>query len=271
MASVAHLGAGALSGSASVLSLRESTGLQSSLPLLQKNYKFSKVFFWGKITGTAGEYLIAMGIEESFAQKTFFFCQDAVSWAQLPPVTKEMKSDCAKLSVPGGMLSGDPAKVIDLPADAPAEETEEEVPPKPVEEVTRLAVMVSMIDMECAMLPAGALVMQPGGKVEGSLTFKGLDYAKATTLKSYVFINQPKEVSVNADAVTASTDFLTPCDEMVPKGALVCKFDESMNVVSWRSLVYEGFVGYSVVGAPMHGYCYFGTGQKNADLAFMLP
>jgi len=29
-----------------------------------------------------------------------------------------------------------------------------------------------MIDMECAMLPAGALVMQPGGKVEGSLTFK---------------------------------------------------------------------------------------------------
>jgi radial spoke head protein 9 len=197
--------------------------------------------------------------------------QDAVSWAQLPPVTKEMKSDCAKLSVPGGMLSGDPAKVIDLPADAPAEETEEEVPPKPVEEVTRLAVMVSMIDMECAMLPAGALVMQPGGKVEGSLTFKGLDYAKATTLKSYVFINQPKEVSVNADAVTASTDFLTPCDEMVPKGALVCKFDESMNVVSWRSLVYEGFVGYSVVGAPMHGYCYFGTGQKNADLAFMLP
>jgi hypothetical protein len=84
MASVAHLGAGALSGSASVLSLRESTGLQSSLPLLQKNYKFSKVFFWGKITGTAGEYLIAMGIEESFAQKTFFFwCALALACSQL--------------------------------------------------------------------------------------------------------------------------------------------------------------------------------------------
>jgi len=268
---VAHLSAGALSGGASVLSLRETTGLQSSLPLLQKNYKFTKVFFWGKITGTGGDYLIALGIEESFDQKKFFYCQDAVSWAQLPLVTEEAIADAAKLSVPGGLLSGDPGKMLEIPPEPTGEETEEEVPPKPVYELSRLAVMVSAIDTECAMLPAGALMKQPGGKVEASLTFQGLDFAKATSLKSFVFVNQPKEVSVNADAVTAATDFLTPCDEVVPKGALVCKLDESLNVVSWRSLVYEGFVGYSMVGAPMHGYSYFGTGQKNADLAFMLP
>ena len=86
-----------------------------------------------------------------------------------------------------------------------------------------------------------------------------------------VFVNKPKEVSVNADAVTAATDFLTSCDEVVPKGALVCKFDESTNVVTWRSLEYEGFFGYAMVGAAMQGYCYFGSGQKNADIAFMLP
>lgn len=138
-------------------------------------------------------------------------------------------------------------------------------------ELDRLAVMVSTIDTDCAMMPAGALIKQPSGKVEESQTFKGLPYSKATSLKSYVFINKPKEVSVNADAITASTDFLCPCDEAVPKGALVCKFDESINVVSWRSLVYEGFYGYSMVGAPMQGYCYFGSGIKNADIAFMLP
>ena len=47
--------------------------MQSSLPLLQKNYKFTKVFFWGKLTGTAGDYLIAMGIQESFDNKKFFY------------------------------------------------------------------------------------------------------------------------------------------------------------------------------------------------------
>jgi len=271
MASVAHLNLDVLSGSGFVLSQPESAGLQSSLPLLQKNYKFTKVFFWGKLTGTASNYLIAVGIEESYANKKFFFCQDAVSWAQLPAVTDEMKMDCAKIATPGLLLSGDASKVHLLPVE-PVGEEEEEPAPKEVTEFTRLAVIVSTIDTECAMLPAGALIKQPSGKVEESQTFKGLpDYAKATTLKSYVFVNQPKEVSVNADAVTASTDFLTPCDEMVPKGALVCKFDPCLNVVCWRSLVYEGFIGYSLVGVPMHGFCYCGTGQKNADLAFMLP
>lgn len=121
------------------------------------------------------------------------------------------------------------------------------------------------------MLPAGALIKQPSGKVEDSQTFKGMPYSKATALKSYVFLNMPKEVSVNADAVTAATDFLTSCEEVVPKGALVAKFDEATNVVTWRSLTYEGFFAYSMVGAPMHGYCYFGSGMKNTDLAFMLP
>ena len=200
--------------------------------------------------------------------------QDGVSWAQLPDVTEEMLADCAKIATPGPLLSGNPSKVLTLPPEPlpeDAEEGAEAPPPKEVEEVARVAVMVSTIDSECAMLPSGALIKQPSGKVEDSQTYKGLPYSKATSLKSYVFINKPKEVSVNADAVTASTDFLTSCDEAVPKGSLVCKFDESLNCVTWRSLVYEGFFAYSMIGAPMQGYCYFGSGQKNVDIAFMLP
>lgn len=181
-----------------------------------------------------------------------------------------MAADFASLNL-ATPLSGDPSKEMDLPVE-PVEDPEAEPPePRKMPELDRLAVMVSTIDTDCAMMPAGALIKQPSGKVEESQTFKGLPYSKATSLKSYVFINKPKEVSVNADAITASTDFLCPCDEAVPKGALVCKFDESINVVSWRSLVYEGFYGYSMVGAPMQGYCYFGSGIKNADIAFMLP
>merc|ERR1719453_659532 len=148
------------------------------------------------------------------------------------------------------MLSGDPSKETALPPEPLPEDAEEGAEPevRTIDELKRVAVMVKTIDDECAMLPAGALVKQPSGKVEASQTFKGLDFAKATTLKSYVFINQPKQVSVNADAIAASTDFLTSCDEMVPKGALVKKFDESTNLVCWRSLVYEGFVAYSLVG-----------------------
>jgi len=274
MAQASVLNLGVLGGGGVCLSLPQSAGLNASLPLLQKNYKFTKTFFWGKLTGMTGDYLIAMGIEETYATKKFFYCQDGVSWAQLPAVTPEMMSDAASIAAPGLMLSGDPAKEYKLPPPPVPEEPPEDYEPpedKFIDELKRLAVMVATIDMECAMLPAGALIKQPSGKIEDSQTFKGLDYTKATTLKSFVFVNQPKEVSVNADATTASTDFLTSCDDMVPKGALVCKFDQSMNTVCWSSLLWEGFTAFTMVGVPMSGYCYFGTGLKNADIAFMLP
>lgn len=66
-------GLNAVSSSGVVLALPHAAGMQSSLPILQKNYKFSKVFFWGKLQGMKGDYLVAKGIEESFATKKFFF------------------------------------------------------------------------------------------------------------------------------------------------------------------------------------------------------
>lgn len=48
--------------------------LQSSLPLLKKNNKFSKVLLLGKIFGKAGDYLIAIGMEESYlGPKKYFY------------------------------------------------------------------------------------------------------------------------------------------------------------------------------------------------------
>lgn len=166
------------------------------------------------------------------------------------------------------MFSGDAAKEYDVTDPAPEGE---EAEPRAITELDRLACTVAEIDEECAMLPKEKLMKKPGGNVVDSPTYSGLDYAKSMTPKSFVFVNKPKAVSVTADAVTASTDFLTSCDDAVPKGSIVAKFDESTNSVTMRSLLYPGFLAYTFVGAPMAGYCYFGDGMKNADIAFMLP
>jgi len=273
MASLSAITSGYVSPNGVVLSLPHAAGMQSSLPLLQKNYKFTKVFFWGKLSGVTGEYLIAMGIEDSYATKKFFYCQDGVSWAQLPAVTPEMVADCAKIDEPGKGLSGDVSKLSTLPAEPVPEGEEEAEPaePRTVDELSRLAVMVSAIDTECAMLPAAALTKKADGAVVDSPTFSGLDFSKASAPKSYAFLNKPKDLPVSADAVTQATDFLTTTDSLVPAGALCSKFDEATNVVTWRNLLYPGFFAYALVGAAVHGYCYFGTGEKNADIAFMLP
>lgn len=196
-----------------------------------------------------------------------------MSWIQLPAVTEEMSENVAKVSVHGLPLSGDSSGAIEIPAD-PAPEDEEGYEPPPakyVTEVERIAVMVSTIDSECAMCPVGALIKKADYSVIKSPTFSGLEYTSAVSAGSYVFVNQPKATSVLSDALTASSDFLKSCSDIVPKGALVCKFDEATSTVTWRSLLYPGFLAYSTVGSAAFGYCYVGNGLKNTDIAFMLP
>ena len=74
---MAHLSAVTRGGIAAtignVLSIAHTSGMTSSFPLLAKNYKFSRVLFFGRITGKAGDYLVAMGLEDSWLGKKFFF------------------------------------------------------------------------------------------------------------------------------------------------------------------------------------------------------
>jgi len=248
--------------------------MQSSMPILQKNYKFSKVFFWGKLMGMKGDYLIAKGIEESLDCKKFFFCTDGVSWSQLPLVTPEMLDNVAKVSSYGKGLSGDIGAQLQVPEEPlpEGEEPPEETPPPViVTELERLAVMVEEIDTECAMCPSGAYVQKADHCIVPSPTFAGFDAAAAMNIANYAFLNKPKATDVNASALKQSSDFLTSCSEATPKGSLTCSFDVAKNTVTFRNLLYPGFYGYAVVGMPVYGYCYFGSGLKNADIAFMLP
>lgn len=82
MASLSHMNMEVVSTNGVVLSLPQKAGMQSSLPLLQKNYKFSKVLFWGRLYGLTGDYLVAVGLEDSYTAKTFFYwCAPASSAA----------------------------------------------------------------------------------------------------------------------------------------------------------------------------------------------
>jgi len=253
-----------------VLSLAHAAGMQSSFPLLQKNYKFTKVLFFGRIMGKAADYLVAVGIEDSWVgTKKFFFCQDGVSWAQLPSPTAEDKANCAKLPA-NLMLSGDSSATTTLPAE-PVPEGEEELPPVTVDEVLRLAVIVETIDNDAAMAPVGALSMSATGAVTGNPVFVGNEKSTAMAAAGYVFINKSKPKDALATPAAKSMNFLASCDDLVPKGALCCSYDEAMSVVTVRNLVWPGFIAYNSPSMPNWGYCYFGTGEKNADIAFMLP
>jgi len=255
-----------------VFSMAHTAAFQSSLPILKKNYKFSQVLVWGKIQGKDGDFLIAKGIFDSVTDYKFFCCMDGVSWAQMPAPTDEDKALVAK--IPLGMpFVGDMSFVYELPVDPvpEGEEPAEDAEPPKVVELVRLAVVVGEVDTACAMCPKPALMKKADACVVPNVTYAGLSYDEANSLASYVFVNQPIDVSPKADPLTASTDFLKPCTEIIPSGALITRFDEASATVTVRSLLYPGFLAFTEVGTNAFGYIYQGTGEKNADTAFMLP
>src|SRR6056297_3294011 len=99
-----------------------------------------------------------------------------------------MKALCAKL--PAGLpFSGDISHTITLEAPEPAEDEEPAEPPTVTEEM-RLAVAVYTIEMECALVPTGALVWSPVcGHLKANPNYKGPDLTAAKSLSSYVFVN----------------------------------------------------------------------------------
>lgn len=257
-----------------VLSVHDKAALQSSLPIIKKEYKFAEVQLFGKLLGKDADYLIAIGINESFlGSKTFFFCQDGVSWAQLPTPTAETISTCAMLPA-GLLLTGNISHVYQLPAPPQAsgeEEPEEEVEGPKITEMDRLAVLVEMIEKETALAPAGALSMRTAGAIQRNPGFAGLSASAAKLLGSFVFLNKTKPSSVLEPPMSKSLDALLSAATIVPKAALTIHTDESVGAVTVRNLLWPGAIAFCKPGTTTWGYCYFGTGEKNGDIAFMLP
>lgn len=47
------------------------------MPVLQKEYGFSKMYLWGKLKGLASDYIIAVGVSHSLKETTkkyFYWC-----------------------------------------------------------------------------------------------------------------------------------------------------------------------------------------------------
>jgi len=187
-------------------------------------------------------------------------------------VTAELKANAAKLPA-GLMFTGNPSELFPLPTPPPTgdEEPVEDGDGPKITEEQRLAVVIEMIEAETALAPVGALSVRSAGAVSPSPAFAGLDASAAKSISSYVLLNKAKPASVLTPAVAKSADALASAETIVPKAALCVFTDESVGAVTVRNLLWPGAVAFCKPGTKTWGYCYFGTGEKNLDIAFMLP
>ncbi|KAG8469661.1 hypothetical protein KFE25_006116 [Diacronema lutheri] len=241
----------------SFLSPEVFAAMKVSLPVLQKEYGFSKMYAWGKLKGMSADYIIAVGVSHSLkeATKKYFYCSDGASWAQMAEPDSETAAACAKIPQVAA-LTGDAQFVYTVskmvPEGEEPPENEEDLLLKITEDV-RAACLVKEIDAAIAMVPVGSISTDAklGVPVPDS-TFAGLSKEASLSLASWELLNG-----------MSATQQLA--------GSLKAKYVPAASLTVLRSLVWPGFAAFCVPGSRVSGYAYVGDGMQNSDVAFCLP
>ncbi|NWH79678.1 RSPH9 protein, partial [Piaya cayana] len=248
--------------------------LGASLPLLQRDYRFHHVRFWGCIQGVCGAYYLAEGFgPDRAAPRSRLYSLNCVEWSLLPPATKEMVALAGQLK---GRFQGDPSFEYDYTEinTEDAERLFEDGEKHIIKEETRLVATIEQIDTAVGIVPRGAFVKTPLGSVQENRNFEGLSLTEAKKLSSYFHFTEPvnlknKTLLEKAD-LDPSIDFLDSLEHDIPQGSWTVQLEMGGTVVVLRSLLWLGLTFYHIPATKQYGYVYFGTGEKNLDLPFML-
>lgn len=275
-----------------VLNCQEVTCLQAALSLLKNQEKLAEVYFWGKVFGSGvggdqakgpSDYFVCYGLagpEFEFPSKTFFYaCEDFV-FRRMPRLTDELADKIIELGL-DAPITGIPDRFVEPPkegetedaAEAAAENGGEQRAAK-LTEADCLAQLVAEIDFDTAVVPRGAYALNEEHNVVPSADFRGLGLSEATQLAKYVHFRPPTSVAalraVARSDVQFYSDFLDGVDADLPKGCWAVRQDANINTVTLRSLMWPGYIGFHAPGTKRFGGVYFGYGQKNRDLPFIL-
>lgn len=209
------------------------------------------------------------------------FSRDALNWAILPLVTPEVREKSSKVR---GRFTGDPSYELeykierrqnptgdDEGGDAQGRVDVEEIRLK---EEERLAAVIAMINEDTLLVPRGAYVRRPTGFIVPCRTWEGLTPAEAILPKNYLHFRKPKKEddigrTKSMRRPAPGLDFLDSIESDIPNGCWTCQLHRGSTVVM-RSLLWLGYYFYCIPNTRQYGSAYFGYGDKNLDLPFML-
>jgi radial spoke head protein 9 len=144
-----------------------------------------------------------------------------------------------------------------------------------VTEAMRVAHFVQLHDVDCRLAVRGMYVLQDGereGVRNGTFGGQPLHHAKKPScyLKMAVLGKEERNRVLYGPTYNPHTDYLMPITDDAPAGVWSVKYDATANVVSVRNLFYEGSLFWYRPGTLECGQLYYGTGERNFDVCFML-
>ena len=279
--------------------MRLNLGLQNLLNS-SADGDFEELLFWGRITGTRGDYYIAMGVtykrQYEFPTKTFFFASSTdFVFKKFRDINTFHKDKYDGLT---GAFTGDSALVhikvepettqADIDAlkaakqdanpdpleDTPEEDPEAFVIKRSLIEEDRLLFTVLAIENDCQIVPKDAFRMTEDHEVERNVAFRGAARENCFILDSYSHFrnvqSEEKQALLLQDDAVFQPDFLDEVSGDKPAGCWSIQQDSSMSMAVIRNNLWAGYTAYHTAGTGDFGGIYVGDGQKNLDLVFQI-
>ena len=283
------------------LTTPQRVAIKNALYKLQINSRIpGTLAFWGKVLATQHDYLIAAAttLAQSIDRSYYYSVDGGVTFAVLPAVDEWVEKTAPLVT---GLFTGNPAlkyrdptrpvktnedgEAVEDEDDEEAAEAEqadgedktEDAVKKPKErrltEEERLSYTVAAIDRECALQPTGLTMLAPTGHIATDPTFSGLSVHQLPLLASYSHLRNPTSASALArqrKQRTANCAAYLDRVEGDEERQWAVNATEGGLEVGLRSLVWLGWE-YRVRASEREGRGgYFGYGERNNDLHFML-
>jgi len=254
------------------LNQTQQSALNTSLLIAEANYKFTGLRFWGKISGIKEDYFIVYGInKDELNDRKFLYSLNCIDWHLLQNPSEE---SLTKSEVIRGRFIGDPSyeyEHVNVERIGEGEDAHDEETVFTIKEEERLAAVVHNITSEF-IVPRRAFMKSAEGVVTRNPSYQGAPEAEVTHVSNWFHfrakhVNAP---SINQLAhIDPAIDFMDTIEGDIPAGVWSTQNERGTNITQ-RNLKWIGLVAYAVHGSPAFGCVYFGTGEPNHDLPFML-
>ncbi|KAI8801003.1 hypothetical protein BJ742DRAFT_716394 [Cladochytrium replicatum] len=256
-----------LSRAGFTLNEEEKTVLKSSMEIKLVEEKLKDMALWGKILGIQKDYYIAQGWQgDDMFQRKYYYSLDMVNWLQLANVSY---NELVLINTIHGRFYGDPAYEYPLGKEKGLQRATSYLLHK------RLAGVVALISHESEIVPRGAYFRDASHNLKVNPSFLGLDCADLPDLGSYFhfrpgFNVNTKSFLERANRFDLSIDVLEPISKDEPRGAWAVQTEDGAKVAVLRSVLWPGYSFFHSLKPAKWGGFYFGTGQRNVSLGYML-
>jgi len=254
------------------LNQTQQSALNTSLLIAEANYKFTGLRFWGKISGIKEDYFIVYGInKDELNDRKFLYSLNCIDWHLLQNPSEE---SLTKSEVIRGRFIGDPSyeyEHVNVERIGEGEDAHDEETVFTIKEEERLAAVVHNITNEF-IVPRRSFMKSAEGIVTRNPSYQGAPEADVAHGSNWFHFRakQIKKPSVQQLAhIDPAIDFMDTIEEDIPSGVWSIQNERGTNMTQ-RNLKWIGLIAYAVPGSPAFGCVYFGTGEPNHDLPFML-